>query len=138
MYIDSFSKKRNYLQLTTLVLHLLLLSWHFANITQASLIILQRVFCVFSVSDHNINGLQPEISRFTLYEMHNNSWKFIRKHSGSHKASLVQVDGGEAVDVVHLLQCDVQFGSQHRGRAGLLRRRQDLLSLLSDGVQVFL
>lgn len=121
-----------------MVLHLLLFSWHFANITQASLITLQRVFCIFSVSDHNINGLQPEINRFTLYKTHSNSRKFIRKHSGGHKASLVQVDGGEAVDVVHLLQCDVQFGAQHRGGAGLLRRRQNLLSLLSDGVQVFL
>lgn len=58
--------------------------------------------------------------------------------SESLRASLVQVDGGEAVDVLHLLQGHVQFGAQHRGGAGLLRRRQDLLRLLSDRAQVFL
>lgn len=52
-----------YLQLTTMVLHLLLLSWHFADIAQTSLIILERILCVFSVSDHNIDGLQPEIKQ---------------------------------------------------------------------------
>lgn len=48
-------------------LHLLRVSWHFANIKQASLIILQCVLCVFSVSDHNIYGLQPETKQvYTL------------------------------------------------------------------------
>lgn len=58
------------------------------------------------------------------------------KHSESHKSSLVQVDGGETVNMVHLLQCDIQFRVQHQSGAGLLRRRQNLLCLLSDRVQV--
>lgn len=131
------SKKRKYLQLTTMGLHLLLLSWDFTDITKTTLIILQCVLCIFSVSDHNINGLQPEIKRFILYKKHSNCWKNIKKLSECHRVSLVQVDRGEAIDVVHLLQCDVQFGAQYRGRAGLLRRCQNLLCLLSDGVQVF-
>lgn len=77
-------------------------------------------------------------NRFTLYKKHNNSWKFIRGSQESPRASLVQVDGGQAVDVVHLLERDVQFGAQYRGGAGLLRRRQNLLSLLCEGVQVIL
>lgn len=56
----------------------------------------------------------------------------------SQRASLVQVDGGQAVDVVHLFQRDVQFGAQYWGGAGLLWRCQNLLSLLCEGVQVFL
>lgn len=62
-----FSKERKYLQQITMVLHLLLFSWHFGNITQTGLIILQCVFWLFSVSDHNIDGLQPEIKQiYTL------------------------------------------------------------------------
>lgn len=105
-------EKRKYLQLTTMGVHLLLLSWHFTDITKTSLIVLQRVLCIFSVSDHNINGLQPETKKFTLYKKNNNCWKLIRTLSESYGASLVQVDGGEAVDVLHLLQCDVQLRAQ--------------------------
>lgn len=121
-----------------MVLHLLLLSWHVTDVTQTCFIILQRVFCIFSVSDHDIDGLQPEIEKFTLCKKHNHSCKFIKRRSESHRVSLVQVDGGEAVDVVHLLQRHVQFGAQHGGGAGLLRRSQNLLRLLCDRVQVFL
>lgn len=120
-----------------MVLHLLLISWHFADISQTSLIILQCVFCIICVSDHYINGFQPGNKRFTLYKKHYTSGKLNSKYSDSQKVSLVQIDGGEAIDVVHLLQCDVQFGVQHRRGAGLLRRRQDLLCLLSDRVQIF-
>lgn len=129
---------RQYLQLTTLVLHLLLFRWYFANITQTSLITLHCVFCVFSVSDHDINGLQPEIKRFTLNKKAQHQLEIHQKAHRVTKASLVQVDGGEAVDVLHLPQRDVQFGAKHRGGAGLLRRCQNLLRLLTDGVQVFL
>lgn len=106
-----------------MVLHLLLFSWHLVNITQTSLITVQCVFCVFSVSDHNIDGLQPEINRFTRYKKITVTAGNLSGSVQSLKASLVQVDGGEAIDVVHLLQRDVQFGAQHRGGAGLLRRR---------------
>ena len=46
-----------------MVLHLLLIRRHFANIPQASLVILQGVLCFLSVSDHHIDGLQPEIKQ---------------------------------------------------------------------------
>ncbi len=119
MYIDCchFSRKMKYLQLSPLLLHLLLCGWNFADIPQTSLVILQRVLCVFGVSDHNIDGLQPEIKQIFTYNKNNNSWKLKRRRSESHKGSLVQVDRGEAVDVVHLLQSDVELGAKHRGRA---------------------
>lgn len=118
-------------------LHLLLFSRHFGNITQTSLIRLQCVFCVLSVSDDNVDALQPEIRHtYTLPKARQHLE--VRQVSQCPGASLVQVDGGQAVDVVHLLQCDVQFGAQYRGGAGLLRRSQDLLSLLCDGGQFFL
>lgn len=86
-----------------MALHLLLFIRHFANITQTSLIILQRVFCVFSVSDHNINGLQPDNKQIYALQKGQQQLEIHRGCSESHKASLVQVEGGQAVDVVHLL-----------------------------------
>lgn len=46
-----------------MVLHLLLIRRHFANIPQARLVILQGVLCFFGVPDHHVDGLQPEIKQ---------------------------------------------------------------------------
>lgn len=51
--------RRTHLQEVPVVLHLLLFSRHFADVAQTSLVTLQRVLCLLSVSDHNVDGLQP-------------------------------------------------------------------------------
>lgn len=55
-----------YLQLTALILHFLLITRNFTDVAQTSLVTLQRVFCIFSVSDHDIDRLQPENKMFAL------------------------------------------------------------------------
>lgn len=60
-----------------MVLHVFVITWDFANFTQTSLIFLQRVFCLFSGSDHNIKGLKPKIKHMYTLKKHR-SWKLIR------------------------------------------------------------
>lgn len=52
--------------------------------------------------------------------------------------SLLQVDAGQAVHLLHLPQGHFQLGAQHGRRARLLRLRQHLLRLLADLAQVLL
>lgn len=46
-----------------MVLHVFVISWDFANFAQTTLIFLQRVFCLFSGSDHNIKPKKPKIKQ---------------------------------------------------------------------------
>lgn len=85
-----------------MVLHVFVISWDFANFTQTSFIFLQRVFCLFSGSDHNIKGLKPKIKQmYTLQKAQ--QLEIHQMCSENHRTPLVQVDGGQAVDTVHLL-----------------------------------